>query len=112
MSILINAQLDQDLEHFSAVASTDNLDVLDTLNKRRKRFASFLHDPLPYSFEGGSVSMIAEIATHDMQLHKLRDMTINKLDTLDQLHADQMKLVELRRIESLLTKVKEEESVG
>jgi hypothetical protein len=100
MSILINAQLDQDLEHFSAVASTDNLDVLDTLNKRRKRFASFLHDPLPYSFEGGSVSNIAKVAAEAMQLSELKNMTIEKFETLDKLHEDQMKIVRLRDFES------------
>lgn len=100
MSILINAQLDLDLENFLTEASSKNLEILVNLTKRRKRFASFLHDPLPYSFEGGSVSEIARIAVEEMQLAELRNMTIEKFATLDKLHADQMKIVRLREFGS------------
>ena len=100
MSILINAQLDLDLENFLTEASSKNFEILVNLNKRRKRFASFLHDPLPYSFEGGSVSEIARIAAEEMQLAELRNMTIEKFATLDKLHADQMKIVRLREFGS------------
>lgn len=112
MSILINAQLDLDLENFRAVASEMNLEILKNLNRLRKRFASYLHDPLPYSFEGGSVSEIADVASRGMQLAELRNMTIDKFATLDKLHADQMKLVELHRINSLLTKAEEASAAG
>jgi hypothetical protein len=110
MSILINAQFDQALENIRLHASTDNLYVLEKLVHLRKRFASFLHDPLPYSFEGGSVSSIAEFAEEAMQIPKLKDMTIEKFTTLDRLHADLMKLIKLRDFESYLEILKEEKS--
>jgi hypothetical protein len=100
MSILINAQLDLDLENFCPQASSKNLEILEKLNKRRRRFASYLHDPLPYIFEGGSVSEIASVAAEEMQLNELRHMTIEKFATLDKLHADQMKIVQLRDFKS------------
>lgn len=99
MSLLINAQLDQVLECFRATASGENLNVLERLTELRKRFAAFLNDPLPYAFEGGSASKIAEVAATEMQLANLRTMTIEKLATLDQLHVDQMKLVRLREFD-------------
>lgn len=112
MSILINAQLDLDLENFRPEASEKNLEILENLNKRRKRFASYLHDPLPYNFEGGSVSEISRVASEGMQLAELRNMTIDKFETLDKLHSDLMKLIELRRINSLLSKAKEAEEAS
>jgi hypothetical protein len=95
MSILLNAQLDGDLEDFRKYEEGDTLFVLHQLVKRRRQFAVFLHDPLPYSFEGGSVSMVADLAAKELQLPELRRMTFEKLATLDQLHSDQMKLARL-----------------
>ncbi|MCI0407685.1 MAG: hypothetical protein L0191_03810, partial [Acidobacteria bacterium] len=54
MSILLNGQLDNDLDAFRSGTSETYLNLLARLFERRKRFAAFLHDPLPYSFEGGS----------------------------------------------------------
>ncbi len=102
MSVLINAQLDQDLESFRLERSGDNIDVLGRLIKRRRRFASFLHDPLPYSFEGGSVSRLSAVATEEMALPSLRQMTFEKLNTLDRLHADQMKYLKLKDFDSYI----------
>lgn len=95
MSILLNAQLDGDLEDFLKYQAGNTLPVLRRLIRRRRQFAGFLHDPLPYSFEGGSVSMLADVAAKELQLEELRRMTFEKLETLDQLHSDQMKLARL-----------------
>ena len=77
-----------DLEKVKTVASKDNLEALGTIIKRRRQLASFLHDPLPYSFEGGSVAEICEIAEREMWITKLLDMTMRKFNVLDSLYQD------------------------
>ena len=90
MSILLNAVLDQDMESIRDTASSDNLDSLDQLIQRRRQFAYFLDDPLPYNFEGGSVTRIVDAAETEMGLERLKESTRRKLEVLDKLYSDQM----------------------
>lgn len=100
MSILINALLDQDMEMIKTDPSSENLNVLETIIKRRKQFASFLHDPLPNSFEGGSITEICKVADREMWLSKLREITFNKFEVLDKLYEDQMRFIRIREFKS------------
>ena len=94
MSIVLNALLDQDIGTIKEKGSSDNFKVLEKLIKRRKQFAYFLDDPLPYHYEGSSVTQIVDDADEKLWLSKLREMTFEKLEVLDKYY---LNLVERSR---------------
>lgn len=101
MSILLNALLDQDMEYIKDYASEENLKALQRLIKRRKQFAYFLDDPLPYIFEGGSIIRIVDVAESEMWLEKLQELLFKKLAILDRLYEDQMKFIRTKEFQKL-----------
>lgn len=106
MSILINALLDQDMAMIQDKASSDNEEALKIIIKRRKQFAHFLDDPLPYNFEGSSVTQIIAEAEEEMWLSKLRTMTASKLELLEKLYQDYEKSIQYQFDEELEKEVK------
>jgi hypothetical protein len=101
MSILLNALLDQDMEYIKDYASEENLEALERLIKRRRQFAYFLDDPLPYIFEGGSITRIVDVAESEMWLAKLQELLFKKLAILDRLYEDQMKFIQTKEFQEL-----------
>jgi len=101
MSILLNALLDQDMEYIKGYASSDNLEALERLIRRRKQFAYFLDDPLTYNFEGGSITRIIDVAESEMWLAKLQELTFKKLTILDRLYEDQMTFIRTMEFKSM-----------
>jgi spore coat protein CotF len=61
----------------------------------------------------GSISQLAAIASLEMQLPSLRQMIIEKFQTLDRLHADASKYIRLQDYDSFLAKgVADTQSMG
>ncbi len=87
--------------------SSNNLKLLRKLIDRRRQFAYFLDDPLPYHYEGSSVTQIIAKAEEEMWLSKLRSMTFEKLEVLDKLYQDQMEYIRISRAPDFLKRVEE-----
>lgn len=100
-SIVLNALLDDEIDKLEIVPSQENIIVLRNLIIRRKQLINFLHDPLLYRFIGGSVTDLIEYIEKQMWLPRLKEMLIQKFNTIDRLYEDQMRLIgieELRKI--------------
>ena len=83
---IVNISLDDAIQK---AALSDKLDVvLNDIFKCRALFALFLQDPVPYLFDGGAITELAEFAEKEFWLIKLRDDTYRKFQALDYLIND------------------------
>jgi hypothetical protein len=89
-NIIMNALLDEEIDNISFTDSDKNIDNLRKLINKRKLFAYFLHNQIPYRFWGGSVTDLINIAEKNMWLDKLKEMTYKKFQIIDQLIEDQL----------------------
>ncbi len=96
MSIVINALLDADLDRKKKDDSDANISSLEKLIARRKQFARFLNDPIPYRFIGGSVTDIVEHLEKQLWLERLRMMVFRKFEVLTSLSEDRLEYSQLR----------------
>ncbi|ODS32630.1 MAG: hypothetical protein SCARUB_02231 [Candidatus Scalindua rubra] len=107
ISIAINALLDKDIEILKNEPSQDNLKFLLNLIKRRKLFALFLSDPIPYSFEGGTIGDINEVARNEFFLDHLKEMTYKKFEVVDRLYKDQMESIRISQFDTFEKEMQE-----
>jgi hypothetical protein len=107
MNIVINALLDHDIDDIKDEALDKNLGSLRTIIKRRRQYAYFLHDPLPYRYLGGSITDIIDIAEAEMWSAKLREMTFRKFEALDKIFEDQMNFIKSAQLLKYEEKIKD-----
>ncbi len=86
---LVNIKLDKVIGNASGVdpASSPSA-VMDELFKWRALSASFFRDPVPFLFDGGSITEIAENAEDRLWLAKMREEITRKFSILDRLLQD------------------------
>jgi hypothetical protein len=63
-------------------------DILNEMFHWRAMFANFYRDPVPFLFDGGSVTELAEIADRELWLKKLSGETTRKFALLDRIVQD------------------------
>lgn len=96
---IVNIKLDEALQLASGVdPEISPSHVLEELFKWRALFASFFRDPVPFLFDGGSITEIAEIAEQQLWLAKMRDEVARKFAILDRMIED---LYARKRVEDL-----------
>lgn len=96
---IVNIKLDEAIQMASGVdPEISPSQMLEELFKWRALFASFLRDPVPFLFDGGSITEIAEIAEEQLWLAKMRDEVARKFATLDRMIED---LYARKRVEDL-----------
>ncbi len=76
----------------NSAASLDTRETVKEMFKWRTMAGAFLRDPVPFLFDGGSVSEIAEMADRLLWLDHLRVEVTRKFDFLDNLVSDYLNL--------------------
>lgn len=89
-SVVINELLDIEIENLRSLKVARNQEFIFSILEKRKLFASYLSDPLTYSFGGGLVFDLQDNAKDFFQLDYLKEMIESKFDVLDQLINDFM----------------------
>lgn len=95
-NIIMNALLDNEIDRLSDTSVIVNTDILEDLIGKRKLFAYFLHNSIPYRFWGGSVTDVISIAEKNMWLEKLKEMTYKKFQIIDQIIDQSMQYTSLK----------------
>lgn len=88
-----------------AISNTSNasptpLMIMEEMVKWRLLSASFLRDPVPFLFDGGSVCEMAEQCERLLWLERLRKEVTDKFQLLDQLVRDYLNIDRHRRLRS------------
>ena len=99
MGNVVNISLDAAIRRVATSMDNNPSQLLDQMFVLRSAFANFMRDPVPYLFDGGSVTELAEQAQREFWLLDLRQVIAEKLDMLDKLVQD---VVERRRIQELM----------
>ena len=110
-SILLNALLDREIERIKGIPSDINIEILRDLITKRKLFAYYLHDPLPYRYWGGSVTDIITYAEKNMWLDRLKEMVYKKFQVIDRLYEDQKTYIKINYIKELREDTEAEERI-
>jgi len=99
MGSVVSAGLDKAIAEIGSSAPNPSGDnPLDTMELTRNMFkwrtlaGAFLRDPVPFLFDGGSISEIAEMADRLLWLDHLRIETTRKFDFLDNLVSDYLNI--------------------
>ena len=98
MGSIVSAELDKAIAKIGSSIPGDNGNLLDVrqiieeMFKWRTLAGAFLRDPIPFLFDGGSVSEIADLADRLLWLDHLRVEVTRKFDFLDKLVADYLNL--------------------
>jgi hypothetical protein len=90
--VFLNELLDQDIEILKELPAARNAEFARNLLKRRRLFATYLSDPLTYSFGGGLVFDLIESAKRSFQLDYLNKMTESKFEVIDRVVNDLMRV--------------------
>lgn len=108
---IVSARLDRALVEIARSVAIDNpedevdpLILMETMFKWRTLAGAFLRNPVPFLFDGGSVTEIAEIAQELLWLDELSNEIHRKFEFLDQLVRDYLNIKsqrELKRLHSL-----------
>jgi hypothetical protein len=96
---IVNVRLNEAIEKASASICASPSQILESVYLWRGLFASFLCDPVPFLFDGGSITEIADKAGEVFWLDRLRDDANRKFNTLDRLIED---LYSRKRFEQFL----------
>ena len=94
-NITMNSLLDQEINRIKLKPSSNNLEILENLIKKRKLFAYFLHDPISYRYWGGAVTDLVNEAEKHLWINKLKEMTYRKFQIIDQLYDDHMEYLKM-----------------
>jgi len=82
----VNLELDKAIEMLvSEGGEPPTMYALSAVHRARAMLAMFLRDPVPYLFDGGAVTEIAQLADTELWLSRLRVNAHEKLTTLDKL---------------------------
>jgi|GEM_PF-5046651 len=95
-AIVINALLDRDMKLIKGYKSRANFMALQRFVRRRRQFALLLRDPIPYAFEGASITEISEVAQKKLWIKELLEKTAMKLDTVAKLMEEEVELAQVR----------------
>jgi hypothetical protein len=106
ISVLVNNLLDQEIDRLAGppeeALAVNTTRLLETVYTWRILWASFLRDPVPYLFDGGSVMEVADVAERALRLERLRSDACQKFEILDLLVRD---LMERRRLEDVWSRM-------
>jgi hypothetical protein len=93
---VVNLELDAAIERLVSLPDPPTSDSLAAVYRARTMLAMFLRDPVPYLFDGGAVTEIAQLADTELWLSRLRICADEKLTALDKLiqHAQLAKAYE------------------
>jgi hypothetical protein len=103
---VVSARLDRAIAELApSLAANDPsemnpLGLMEEMAKWRMLAASFLRDPVPFLFDGGSICELAERCQKLLWLDRLRMEVTQKFELLDQLVRDSMNLERYRRYQS------------
>jgi hypothetical protein len=98
MGSIVSAELDKAIAKIGGSTPgnggkpLDVRQVIEEMFKWRTLGGAFLRDPIPFLFDGGSVSEIADLADRLLWLDHLRVEVTRKFDFLDKLVADYLNL--------------------
>jgi len=110
MGSIVSAELDNAIAKIgsstpgSGGKPLDVKQVIEEMFKWRTLAGAFLRDPIPFLFDGGSVSEIADLADRLLWLDHLRVEVTRKFDFLDKLVADYLNLERFRDFKFVDTK--------
>lgn len=82
---VVNLELDAAIEKLVSVRESPTSVALKAVHRARTMLAMFLRDPVPYLFDGGAVTEIAQLAETELWLSRLRICAGEKLTALDKL---------------------------
>lgn len=85
---IVNSELDAAIASAALSDGISPSELLNRLYRWRTFFALFLRDPVPFLFDGGSITEIAERAETEFWLARMRETTYRKFETLDRLVQD------------------------
>lgn len=105
---VVSARVDQAISELAnaisdpkgASPSTSPLTIMERMVKWRLLAASFLRDPVPFLFDGGSICEMAEQCEKLLWLERLKTELIGKFQVLDQLVRDYLNIDLQRRLTS------------
>jgi hypothetical protein len=81
---VLNAGLDQTIEQLVAQKITPT-EAVDQVFHWRALYSMFRRDPVPYLFDGGSVTEISDLADREFWLRKLNSSAAEKIEVIDRL---------------------------
>jgi hypothetical protein len=90
LSSIVSTRLDRAIAQLSLGSDERPEEILRSLFRWRAMFGSFLRDPIPILFDGGSVTDVAEVAEKQHWLPQLLVETERKLDCLERLLRDKL----------------------
>lgn len=96
---ITNIELDKAINTVTHANGMSPTDILQMVYRWRASFGLFLRDPVPFLFDGGSITEIAELADREFWLTKMRDDAHRKFEMIDRLVRD---LLERKRIEEFM----------
>lgn len=96
-SVILNELLDKNINHLNHASNEKEDNFSFSLFNNRKLYASFLSDPLTYSFEGGLVYDLMESAKKSFQLDYLKNSVETKLNVIDRLITDFLRLSYIKK---------------
>lgn len=95
---VVNIKLDEAIARASRANGVSPSDILEGVFKWRALFGLFFRDPVPFLFDGGSITEIAEIAANQLWLNKMSQEIYTKFEALDRIVQD---LYARKRVEDL-----------
>ncbi len=95
---ILNMRLDNLIESLDLTDSLTHTQTVEKLIELRKAYTRFLRDPVPYLFDGGSVTEIAKRSVTELGIKEISDNVHQKMQILDAIRQDiEEKQLMLRR---------------